>query len=148
MTTCLMSWRSPFCCQTSSDLPRHGLHQICEGVQDVSKSVQSDEAIFPHCSVVQLWCSCPFLVLSVASSSQHGHPDWSTATQPHTQQTLMCCVVWSLTRLLDWTTEASLCSTMTLLLVHHCATFDKYWPTQSGNTTRDLQIWRCFDPVV
>ncbi len=50
-----------------------------------------------HFSVVRFWCSCAYLLaLSTVDRGQHGHPDWSAAMQPHTQQTAMHCVFWHL----------------------------------------------------
>ncbi len=132
-----------------------------------------DQATFFHCSVVQFWCSRAHCWRFWRWTGQHGHPDWSAAMQPHTQQSAMHCVFWHLSIrtsfnflsysssfvISDHTGQPSLLlcisepwTLMTLSPVHHCSflpwtTFDRYWPLQTRNTPQELQFWRCSDPV-
>jgi len=84
-----------------------------------------------------LMLTCPLLALSVVDRGQHGHPDWSAAVQPHTQQTAMHCVFWhlSIRTSINFLSNLSYSSSsvgsdhtineprppMTLSPVHHCS---------------------------
>ena len=70
-----------------------------------------------------LMLTCPLLAVD---RGQHGHPDWSTAMQPHAQQTVMHFVFWHLSIRTSMNFSLPACisepwSPMTLSLVHHCS---------------------------
>lgn len=59
------------------------------------KRDSSAKAIFFHCSLVQFWYSRAHNTLGALGGrhGSHGHMDWSAATQPHTQQAALLCVL-------------------------------------------------------
>lgn len=88
------------------------------------------------------------------------HPDCSAAVQPHTQQTVMLCVlcsflsepastssaVWAaVARLIDQTTHTSLSRPRPCRWLTAVTSFGPL--SQTVNTPKELQFWTCFDTV-